>query len=211
MTRLVPALLSLPGCLALGAPHDVSGDYEAEFADNLRLFIGDQLVADVRSGEDAAVEWDGAVFHVSQVCGDEGVDCPAETFWHTVGVEQPWGPSQGLLNFVNLDPERGELGARLGGTMDDTGAFTMLSGFDPAQSGACGSLGVGTVLGTFVDEGVEAGVIAYEWSGGCRFGGVDIGAEVRLETDYTAARTGPLDLSAVDSEPVTASGDPTAP
>jgi hypothetical protein len=213
MTRITPLLLAA-GCVPLSTPRDVTGNYEATYVDNLRVFFDDELVADVVSGEDAEITWDGAVFHVSQLCGDEGVQCPGETYWRTVGVDQPWGPSQGLLNFVDLDPERGTVGERLGGTMADDGTFTMLSGLDVDGNGNCAAIGVGTVLGTFssTNDAIDLGVVAYEWSGGCEIGGIGIGAKLRLETDYTALRTGPLDLSAVDAEPpVTTSGDPTSP
>jgi hypothetical protein len=216
MTRalaLAPVLTVVVGCVPFGAPKDVSGNYDVAFADNLRVFLGDDLVADVQSGEDAAIDFDGQVFRVSQVCGDEGVACPAETYWNVAGVEQPWGPTQRLLNFVNLDPERGDLGDRIGGTMEEDGTFSMLSGLTADAYAACGSLGVGTVTGAFAstNDAIDVGVIAYAWEGGCRFGGVDVGVNVRLETDFTAVRSGPLDLSAIEAEPaVTTSGDPTA-
>jgi hypothetical protein len=212
MTRALPLLLAA-GCVPLSAPRDVTGNYEATYVDDLRVFLDDQLVADVASGEDAAIEWDGQVFHVTQLCSDEGVDCPGETYWRTVGVDQPWGPSQGLLNFVDLDQERGVPGQRLGGTMADDGSFTMLSGLDLSGNDACAQIGVGTVLGTFTatNDAIEGGVVAYEWSGGCEIAGVGIGAKLRLETDYTAVRTGDLDLSSVEADPpVTTSGAETA-
>ncbi|MEQ1566869.1 MAG: hypothetical protein ABMA64_14600, partial [Myxococcota bacterium] len=144
----VLTLVALSGCVPLSGPNDVTGNYEASYVDNLRVYLDDELVADVAAGEDAEITWDGQVFHASQVCADDGVQCPGETYWRTVAVEQPWGVSQGLLNFVNLDPERGTLGDRLGGAMADDGTFEMLAGLDLAGNGACASVGVGKVYGT---------------------------------------------------------------
>lgn len=208
----VLTLVALSGCVPLSGPNDVTGNYEASYVDNLRVYLDDELVADVAAGEDAEITWDGQVFHASQVCADDGVQCPGETYWRTVAVEQPWGVSQGLLNFVNLDPERGTLGDRLGGAMADDGTFEMLAGLDLAGNGACASVGVGKVYGTFDPVGIDAGVVAYEWAGGCEIGGVGLGVALRIETDYTAVRTGPVDLGAIEVEPpVTTSGSPTAP
>jgi len=212
MNRTIPMLMLAGGCVPLAAPRDVTGNYDASYVDDLRVFLDDELVAEVQSGEDASITWDGQEFQVSQLCSDEGVQCPGETYWRTVGVAQPWGTSQGLLNFVDLDPERGTPGQRLGGAMKDDGTFSMLSGLDLDGNDHCAEIGVGTVAGTFTatNDGVEGGIVAYEWSGGCQIAGIGIGAKLRLETDYTAARTGDLDLSSVDADPpVTPSGETT--
>ncbi|MEQ1506619.1 MAG: hypothetical protein ABMB14_30605 [Myxococcota bacterium] len=206
----VLALVGL-GCGELAVPRDVSGNYEVAYVDNLRVYLDDHLVAEVVSGEDADFDWNGHGFEVSQLCSDEGVECPGESSWRTVGVDQPWGTSNRLLNFVDLDPDRGELGQRMGGRLGNDGRFSMLSGLDLDGYGDCAAIGVGTVKGTFTPEndGVTDGVLIYEWAGGCTIGGVELGAKIRLETDYTAVRTGDLDLSAIDAEPpVTSDGDP---
>lgn len=191
------------GCEELAAPRDVSGNFDVSYVDNLRVYFGDDLVAEVTAGEDAEIEWNGEILQVSQVCGKEGVDCPGETFWGSVGIEQPWGTGRQLLNFVNLDQERGQPGQRMGGALNNDGTFTMLAGVAVDGNKYCAALGVAAVEGRFglLNTTIADGVIAYEFNGGCQFGKVEVGVKVRLETDYTATRVGDLDLSTVTPEP----------
>lgn len=197
-------------CGELAAPKDVMGNFEVQYTDNLRVYIGDELVAEVTSGEDADVEWDGQTFTITTLCSDEATSCPSETFWSQVAVDQPWGDSYDLLNFVNLDVDSDNPGQRMGGTMLDDGSFTMLSGLAAGGEGACGALGIGTVEGIF-DEGagqVLDGVIAYTWAGGCAVGEAVIGTSLRIESDFKATRTGDYDISSVTpEEPIDEEGD----
>ncbi len=207
------ALLTLAAttaCEPLETERDVMGNYEVEYLDNMRVYIGDELVAEVESGEDATIEWDGQTFQVSAICGEEGTECPAETFWGQVAVDQPWGTDNKLLNFVNLDQELGVPGQRLGGIMEQDGSFDMLAGLGIAANQACAVLGVGVVMGQFnaSNDEITDGVIAYGWSGGCMIGEVAIGTTLRLETDYTAVRTGDYDVSSVTpEEPIDEEGE----
>ncbi|MEZ4317440.1 MAG: hypothetical protein R3F61_08045 [Myxococcota bacterium] len=187
----------------LAQPRDVSGNWEVQYVDNLRVYIDDQLVAEVQSGENATIEWNGQTFDVEAICGDDGTTCPSEAYWGTMGIEQPWGSEYRLLNFINLDPERPPVGTRMGGLLEDDGSFTMLAGLDLDGSESCASIGVGAVTGRFSPDNraLQEGVIAFGWAGGCQFGDVTIGTNVRLETDVTAAWTGPLDLSGITPEP----------
>lgn len=185
----------------LDAPNDVSGNYSVAYVDNLRVYINDELVAEVASGEDETVTWNGQSFQISTLCSEEGTVCPAETFWGEVGIEQPWGKEYRLLNFVNLDPELGTPGQRLGGLLEDDATFAMLAGLGVDSNDNCAVLGVGVVTGKFVGATIEEGVIAYGWAAGCRIGDVTIDGTLRLETDFTAARTGDLDLSSVTPAP----------
>ena len=213
MSRMIPLVLILmpiAGCEELGAPQDRAGNYDVSYVDNLRVYIGDELVAEVTSGEDATVEWDGESFQVSTLCGDEGTECPSEVYWREVGVDQPWGDGFKLLNFVNLDAERGNMGQRMGGTLEDDGSFSMLSGLALGGKDNCAALGVGTVTGQFnaANTKINDGMITFEWAAGCQIGEVTIGTSLRLETDYTATRTGDLDLSSVTpDEPIDEDGD----
>ena len=81
----------------------------------------------------------------------------------------------------------------------------------------CAAIGVGTVSGQFAaaNTAVESGVIAYEWGAGCEIDGVRLEASLRLETDYTAARTGDYDISSVTPQaPIDETGeeiDPESP
>jgi hypothetical protein len=217
MTRSALIALSILAGCDLETPSDVTGNFEVTYTDSLRVYLNGELVAEVASGEEADIEWNGETFSVAQVCSDEGVTCPGESYWREVAIDQPWGPEHTLLNFVNLDQERGIPGQRMGGVLADDGTFTMLSGLDLGGEGSCVALGVGTVTGQLVDSAtaVEAGVIAYEWGAGCTIDGVDLGVSLRLETDYTAARTGDYDVSSVTPEaPIDESGeeiDPEAP
>ncbi|MCB9677224.1 MAG: hypothetical protein H6737_19050 [Alphaproteobacteria bacterium] len=187
----------------LAQPRDVSGNYEIVYADNLRVYIDDTLVAEVQAGENATIEWNGETFDVAAVCGDDGTTCPSEAYWGAIGIEQPWGSEYRLLNFVNLDPARPPLGQRMGGLLEDDGSFGMLAGLDLDGSESCASIGIGVVEGKFdpANTAIQEGVIKFGWAGGCTFGGVTIGTNVRLETDVTAVRTGPLDLSGLTPEP----------
>lgn len=195
------ALVPTAAC-ELEEPLDVMGNYEVVYADNLRVYINDTLVAEVESGEDATIEYNGETFQVSTLCSDEGTECPAETYWGEIAVDQPWGTEYNLLNFVNLDTEHGTPGQRMGGTLDNDRSFTMLSGLGLSGNGNCAAIGVGTVVGQFTEDASEIldGMLVYEWAGGCSIDGVDIGVALRLETDVTAVRTGDYDVSSVTPE-----------
>lgn len=204
MTRFVPlALFRLAGCFEAEAPRDVMGNFAVTYADNLRVYIGGELVAEVAAGSEEEITWNGETFTVSQVCGEAETACPSESWWREAAVDQPWGPASTLLNFVNLDPERGEAGQRMGGLLDPSGSFEMLSGLGVAADNGCAVLGVGTVTGAFSADAaaIEGGVVAYEWAGGCQVGEVSIGSSLRLESDFTAVRTGDYDVSGVRAEP----------
>lgn len=218
MNRILLPLLALStGCFEATSPRDVMGNFAVEYLDNLRVFIGDDLVAEVESGEEETIAWDGASFTVSQVCGEEETACPSESWWRDVAVDQPWGAAYTLVNFVNLDVERGEPGQRMGGTMAADGAFEMLSGLGVAGQNGCAALAVGTVEGAFADDNasIPEGLVAYEWAGGCQIGDATIGTTLRLESDFVATRTGDYDVSSVTpEEPIDEQGevvDPEAP
>jgi hypothetical protein len=207
MRKLMPLVTvilaaAVSSCGLLDEPRDVMGNFEVHYADNLRVYINDELVAEVVAGENETVEWNGETFDITTLCSDEGTDCPAETFWGKVAVDQPWGAEYRLLNFVNLDQQHGEPGQRLGGLLDDDGTFEMLSGIGVGLAGGCAAIGVGTVTGRFDsrNSAIGDGVITYEYAGGCQIGNAQIGATLRLETDYTATRSGDYDISAVDAE-----------
>jgi len=198
---LVTLSLVATGCGELPQSQDRSGNHSVEYADNLRVFIGDELVAEVQSGEDATVEWDGQSFQVSQICSEDGTECPSETFWGEIAIDQPWGPDYNLLNIVNLDLDSDNAGQRMGGILNPDGSFDMLAGLAVAGNGHCAVLGVATVEGIFdANNDIQEGVIAYEWAAGCQVDEVVIGTTLRLETDFTTLRTGDLDLSSVAPE-----------
>ncbi|MFT4977917.1 MAG: hypothetical protein ACI8S6_003824 [Myxococcota bacterium] len=91
----------------------------------------------------------------------------------------------------------------MGGLLDDDGNFLMLSGLALDTSEGCIALGVGVVTGQLTEGStvVESGIVSYGWAAGCTIGGVDVGVELRLESDYTAARTGDYDVSSVEVQP----------
>ncbi len=197
----------------LAEPRDVMGNFEVSYANNLRVYINDELVAEVAEGEDATIEFDGESFQISTLCSDEGTQCPDESWWSAAAVDQPWGSEYKLLNFVNLDPDpdpdHGTPGQRMGGTLEDDGSFAMLSGLGLTGNGNCAAIGVGTVTGSFNDDATEIvdGVVTYAWAGGCSVDGVEIGVSLRLESDFTAQRTGDYDISSVDAdEPIDEEG-----
>lgn len=208
-TLIATSTLAL-GCFELPQTTEVMGNFEVTYANNLRVYINDELVAEVADGEDADIEFDGQVFQVSTLCSDEGVECPSETFWNEVAVDQPWGPDYQLLNFVNLDVEDEDAGARIGGLLEADGTYAMLSGLAVGANANCVALGVGTVTGAFAPDAttMDDGVITYAWAGGCVIGEVEVGVAIRLETDFTATRTGDYDVSAVTpEEPIDEEGE----
>ncbi len=219
IARLTVAALALGACGPLDIPRDVMGNFEVQYDDNIRVYLNDELVAEARSGEDPEITHDGQIFRVSQLCGEEGTECPSDTYWDAVAIDQPWGEEYSLLNFVNLDPERGTIGQRMGGVLDEEGHFAMLAGLVLGANDSCVSGGVGTVLGHFADQAqtVDNGIIRYEWAGGCTIAGVDLGVALRIETDYRAVRTSDFDLSSLPEAaepPMDDSGegvDPDAP
>lgn len=199
---LVASVTLSAGCFELPQTTDVMGNFSVEYVDNMRVYINDELVAEVADGEDADIDYDGQIFQVSTLCSDEGVECPSETFWNEIAVDQPWGPDYQLLNFVNLDVEDENAGVRIGGLLEPDGFFSMLSGLALGANEACVAIGVGTVTGAFNADAtaIEDGIIHYDWAGGCNIDGVEIGVAIRLETDFTATRTGDYDVSAVTPE-----------
>ncbi len=201
-TALIACSTLSTGCFELPQTQEVTGNFAVEYADNMRVYINDELVAEVESGEDADIEYDGQIFQVSQLCSDDGVECPSETFWNEAAVDQPWGPDYSLLNFVNLDVEDENAGVRIGGVLEPDGRFSMLSGLALGANSNCLAIGIGTVTGYFADDAttMEDGIIHYDWAGGCVIGEVEIGVAIRLETDFTATRTGDYDVSTVTPE-----------
>ncbi len=215
-TPLAPlaALFAAAGCGELENPDDVMGNFEVSYSDNLRIYIDDVLVAEVTAGSDETIEWSGGSFDVTAICGDEGTDCPSESCWRDLAVDQPWGADYALLNFVNLDRERGNPGQRMGGVLAEDGSFEMLAGLALGANGPCAAIGVGTVTGAFVDENtaIESGVLTYTWLGACDLGTVTVGTSLRVETDYSAARSGDYDVSSVTPEaPIDEQGEQVDP
>ncbi len=201
-------------CGPLEETRDVSGNFDATYSDNLRIYINDELVAEVESGESETVEWNGETFDAQAVCSEDGTTCPSESFWGTVGIDQPWGADNKLVNFVNLDDVLGTPGTRLGGVMENDGSFAMLAGISPGANDNCASLLVGTVHGVFNADNtaITDGIIRYEWAAGCSIDGVEIGGKLTLESDFTATRVGDLDLSSVTpEEPIDEEGEPIDP
>lgn len=218
MTRLaltLSALMTLTACGELEEPRDVMGNFEVSYSDNLRIYIDGELVAEVEAGAEETIEWNGETFEATQVCGEEGNECPSQAYWREAAVDQPWGPEYGLLNFVNLDQERGEPGQRMGGSMLADGSFTMLSGLGLGNNGICQVLGVGTVEGQFSEDNaaIEDGVVSFTWAGQCQLGdNLTVHSELRLETDFTASRTGDYDVSSVTPEaPIDEEGEEVDP
>jgi len=198
---LFPLLLSLSAC-ELAEPKSVMGNFEVSYADNMRVYINDELVAEISPGEEESIEYEGGTFQVSQICGDDGTQCPSESYWRSAAVDQPQGDQSKILNFVNLDLERGVPGQRMGGLMEDDWSFVMLSGLGLANNELCAAVAVGTVSGRFTEDAsaIEEGVITLEWAGGCTIG-EGVGLSLRLETDYSAVRVSDYDISSVEAEP----------
>lgn len=207
-------LLFAGACVPLETPRTVMGNFAVTWADNMRVYINDELVAEVTPGSDETIEWNGTTFEVTTLCSDEGVECPSETFWASAAVDQPWGPEYKLLNFVNLDTSKDGGGQRMGGLMEADGSFAMLSGLSLGGNGNCAAIGVGIVSGTFNADNtaIESGIVAYGWAAGCSVDGQDLGASLRLETDFTATRTGEYDISSVTpEEPIDEEGEAVDP
>ena len=198
-------------CEPLPEARSVMGNYDLSYDDVLRVYLNDQLIAEIGPGDDETIEYDGQTFEITAVCGDDGTQCPSETFWHQMGVDQPLGTENKLLNFVNLDPERGERGQRLAGLMQGDGSFEMLAGIGLDGNEACAVIGVAKVVGAFAsgnNPDIDKATIVYEWGAGCQIAGTTLTGSLRLETDVHGVRTGDLDLGGAPDEPVDEEGAP---
>lgn len=198
-------------CEPLPEARSVLGNYDLTYDDVLRVYLNDQLIAEVAPGDDPTLEFDGQTFELTAVCGDDGTQCPSETFWHRMAVDQPLGTGNKLLNFVNLDPERGQVGQRLAGLMQGDGSFAMLAGVGLDGNEACAVLGVAKVIGAFAPGNapdIDQATIVYEWGAGCQIAGTTLTGSLRLETDVHGVRTGDLDLAGAPDEPLDEAGEP---
>lgn len=207
---ILPLVLAL-GCEPLDEARDVSGNHELVYDDVLRIYLNDTLVAEVAPGDDSSITFEGQTFQLEAVCGDDGTDCPSETFWGRMGVEQPLGTGNKLLNFVNLDPERGNRGDRIAGMLQGDGSFAMLAGLGLDGNEACAVLGVASVVGQFAAGGspdIESATIVYAWDAGCQIAGTTLTGSLRLETDVRGTRVGALDLADVGGGAIDGEGEP---
>lgn len=207
---ILPLALAL-GCEPLDEARDVSGNFDLAYQDVLRIYLNDELIAEVSPGDDADITFDGQTFQLDAVCGDDGTDCPSETFWGRMAVEQPLGSGNKLLNFVNLDQERGNPGDRIAGLMENDGSFAMLAGIGLDGNEACAVIGVATVVGDFSGGNkpdIDNATIVYEWDAGCQIAGTTLTGSLRIETDVKGVRTGDLDLGELSTEPIDENGEP---
>ena len=61
----------------LGEPRNITGNFEVEYHDNMRVYINDKLVAEVVDGDTESMEWDGDIIELQVLCSEKGVQCPS--------------------------------------------------------------------------------------------------------------------------------------
>jgi hypothetical protein len=206
--------LTLGACLEDTNPaSDVTGNYTVTYDNTITatLYIGGAVYV-------ATVDPSGGVMYfataeagmlevdLNQFCALEEVQCPGETFWTEVSIDQPFGaaanPNSHILNVIDngdpMPPPGVEAGV-VGGLIDAEDDFVLALGAGIAGNGTnCALLELSWASGSFTKDlagnvdGIENGTIGVGFLGGCVWPGLALGASLVFETGYTATRTGEL-------------------
>ena len=212
---VVTALLSLGadgGCsekieAAAEAVPDYRGNYAIDHDDKVEVTLvlsGAEYREDGIQGQ--IIDVGGVEIDMDEVCDLEGVHCPSEIYWSSVGIDQPYfdGPSgknPWLVQVVNLNQLAHQL--QVGGIVNSKGDMTLLLGLDAQGTPPCGLLGASVSTADFeldVDEEptgrILNGRIKTVYAGACLFPNDDamLGATITFQTTFTGERTGNLDL-----------------
>ena len=213
-TGLAVALAS-GACLEDTNPaSDVTGNYTVTY-DNVitaTLYIGGAVYTAEVDGSSGMLSFATAEagmleVDINQFCALDEVQCPSETFWTEVSIDQPFGmamnPNSHILNVIDngdpMPPAGVEPGV-VGGLIDADDQFILALGAGLAGNGTnCALLELSWATGEFTSDfagnvdGIENGSIGVGFLGGCVWPGLALGASLVLETGYTAVRTGELD------------------
>jgi hypothetical protein len=190
-----PSLSALVLLMAAGCPDetpasDARGNYDLTYDDTLtvRLKIGG-VVREAEGTEEDTVTFDtdsGPVtIDLGAFCGREDVQCPSETLWSAVSVDQPnieaRIPNTHVLNFINNTERDLPAGVRaevVSGLVDERDRFGLILGAGHEDNGDnCGLLAVSTAGGRFSHEGERLEEIPVEVADG---GDVD-GGEAAID------------------------------
>lgn len=173
MTR--PRLLFLPAlafpALALGAcvdanpASDVRGNYSLAFDDLLTVKLnvgGVDREASAREGETVSFEVNGepVTLDLAAFCARPEVQCPSETLWTEVSIDQPQiaaqNPNTHVINVIDnteRDLPPGEQAAVVGGLVDERDRFGLILGGGNEGEGDCRLLSLSTAEGRFTHQG----------------------------------------------------------
>ncbi len=172
--RPTPSLLPLPlVVLGLGAlacvdetpASDVRGNYSLAFDDVLTLKLnvgGVDHEASAREGETVSFEVNGGPveLNLAELCAREDVQCPSETLWSEVSIDQPQiaaeNPNTHVINVIDntvRDLPAGQSAQVVSGLVDEKDNFGLILGGANEGSGDCGLLALSTASGRFTHEG----------------------------------------------------------
>lgn len=170
LSRAAAGAALLCTLVVLGCPDetpasDVRGNYDLSY-DNvltLRLKVGGKTF-EAEGSEDQEVSFEtdsGPVsLDLNEFCGREEVECPSETLWTKVSVDQPnieaRNPNTHVLNFINNtvhDLPAGERAAVVSGLIDEQDRFGLVLGGGRKSEGDCTLLALSTAGGRFSHEG----------------------------------------------------------
>jgi hypothetical protein len=157
--------LACGGCVDRAPASDVRGNYDISYDDQLtlKLKIGG-AVREATGSESDTVTFEGGgqpvTLDLAEFCGREEVQCPSETLWAKVAVDQPnidaANPNTHVINVVN-NTERelpdGVQAEVVSGLVDAQDRFGMVLGGGSKSNGDCALLAISTAGGRFTHEG----------------------------------------------------------
>jgi hypothetical protein len=186
VATILALLACSAGCEDKAPASDVRGNYDLTYDDvvTVRLKVGG-AVQEQESTESGTVtfqhEGQPVTVNLAELCAREEVQCPSETLWAKVSVDQPdidaERPNTHVLNVINnTDRElpAGEEADVVAGLVDEYDRFGLLLGAAQESEGDCGLLAVSTAGGRFSHEGERVEVIEDEVPDAGTDGGVEI-------------------------------------
>ena len=203
---LTLAVLPLGGCPDENPASDARGNYDLAYDDTLtiRLKIGG-VVREAEGTEDGTVTFDtdsGPVtLDLSAFCGRDEVQCPSETLWSAVSVDQPnidaRVPNTHVVNFINNSERDLPAGVRaevVSGLVDERDRFGLILGAGHEDNGDdCGLLALSTAGGRFSHEGERLEEIPVETVDGGEADGGEEGIEGAPRTRLVWDEGAPVD------------------
>lgn len=164
LPALLPTALAA-ACVDNAPASDVRGNYSLTFDDRLTLKLnvgGVDHEATAREGETVSFEVNGEpiTLDLGAFCAREDVQCPSETLWTEVSIDQPQiaaeNPNTHVINVINnteRDLPPGQQAAVVSGLVDENDRFWLILGAGSGGEGDCGLLALSTAEGRFTHEG----------------------------------------------------------
>lgn len=167
LSAFVPALPALFGvaCVDNTPASDVRGNYSLSFDDRLTLKLnvgGVDHEASAREGETVSFTVNGepVTLDLAEFCGRPEVQCPSETLWTEVSIDQPQiaaqNPNTHVINVINntqRDLPPGQGAQVVSGLVDERDRFWLYLGGGNEGEGDCRLLALSTAEGRFTHEG----------------------------------------------------------